>query len=504
MSTDERRDVRLGGRALGVTAAALREAIRAGQVGAWRWDVKSDVLAWSRNMEAIHRLNEGAFDGTFRTFAENLHPEDRQRVLKAVREALVEGERFTVQYRLPPAPLGGTRWLEARGLVIRNAAGEPLSMTGVCQEITPYKEAEAELALRARQQEAMAQLGEQALAGASLDAIFTAAAKQVCRHVEADYAEILELSADRNALTLRAGQGWLEDETGATVATSAADTQIGAALRSSRPVVVSDYSTEERFSQPERLQRHGVQSGASITIPGTEGNPFGVIAVYCQRIRCISETDLRFLQSVANVLGSAIRSAQDQERKELLIGELRHRVGNLFSLVQALHRQTGQNAADAHDLEMKFGSRLASLASAHAMILDGGWQKTSLRALLETTLAPYIERVTYTGSDVRLPADAAFSFSMALHELATNANKYGALSNAKGRLEIDCRSEPDALGEKLVLVWNEHDGPPPAGSETEGFGSKLISQVVERQLGGRVTRVVQPDGLKFTIKFPIG
>ena len=254
----------------------------------------------------------------------------------------------------------------------------------------------------------------------------------------------------------------------------------------------------------ERLAAHDAQSGASVMIVGAQGTPFGVLAVYCKQVRCISATDIRFLQSVANVLGSAIRAAQDDERKELLIGELRHRVGNLFSLVQALHRQTGQNAADAHDLEMKFGSRLASLASAHAMILDGGWQKTSLRSLLETTLAPYIERVTFTGTDVRLPADAAFSFSMALHELATNANKYGALSNAHGRLAIDCRAVPDALGEKLVLVWNEHDGPPPAGSETEGFGSKLISQVVERQLGGLVTRVVEPDGLKFTIEFPVG
>jgi two-component sensor histidine kinase len=246
-----------------------------------------------------------------------------------------------------------------------------------------------------------------------------------------------------------------------------------------------------------------VQSGATVMIAGTEGNPFGILAVYCKRVRCTSPTDVRFLQSIANVLSSATRSAQDDERKELLIGELRHRVGNLFSLVQALHRQTGQNAEDARDLEMKFGSRLASLASAHSMILDGGWQKTSLRSLLETTLAPYIERVSFTGTDVRMPADAAFSFSMALHEMATNANKYGALSNEKGRLAIDCRAVPDALGQKLVLVWDEHDGPPPAGSESEGFGSKLISQVVERQLGGVVTRVVEPDGLKFTIEFPI-
>jgi two-component sensor histidine kinase len=227
--------------------------------------------------------------------------------------------------------------------------------------------------------------------------------------------------------------------------------------------------------------------------------------VYCKRIRCISATDVRFLQSVANVLGSAIRVAQDQERKELLIGELRHRVGNLFSLVQALHRQTGQSAEDAHDREMKFGARLAALAGAHALILEGGWQKASLRALLQTTLAPYIERVSFTGPDVHLPADAAFSFAMALHELATNANKYGALSDPAGRLLIESNSVPDALGRKLVLVWKECDGPPPPEVvESEGFGSRLIAQVVERQLNGKVTRATEPDGLRITIEFPIG
>jgi two-component sensor histidine kinase len=234
-----------------------------------------------------------------------------------------------------------------------------------------------------------------------------------------------------------------------------------------------------------------------------DGAPFGVLAVYCERIRCISETDIRFLQSVANILGSAIRAAHDQQRKELLIGELRHRVGNLFSLVQALHRQTGQNAADAHDLELKFGARLAALASAHALILDGGWHRTPLQNLLETALSPFIERVELVGCDIRIPAEAAFSFSMALHELTTNAAKYGALSTPHGRLRLEAKAVPDALGEKLVLVWNESDGPPPPEARNEGFGSRLIAQVVKRQLGGRVRREVESDGLRFTIEFPI-
>jgi PAS domain S-box-containing protein len=485
--------------------AVLRDGAHAGEVGVWRWDIDTNRLTWSGNMEAIHRLPAGSFNGTFEFFSENIHPEDRENVLAAVRKAVAEGDRYTVQYRLPPGPLGAIHWLEARGRVIRDAKGRPLRMLGICQGITSHKSTEAELALRARQQEAVAQLGERALSGATLEEIFSEAAAMAVKLAEADMSEILELSQDRESLVLRSGYGWQDEVVGQSAATSGPDTMIGVTLRSKKPVVVFDFSAEERFPRPERLTAHDVQSGASVTIPGSEGTPFGALAIYCRRIRCISDTDVRFLQSVANVLGSAIRASQDQERKELLIGELRHRVGNLFSLVQALHRQTGQSAQDAQDLEMKFGARLAALASAHSLILEGGWQKTSLRSLLETTLAPYRERVAFNGVDVRLPAEAAFSFSMALHELATNANKYGALSNADGRLLIETRMEPDALGRKAVMVWKECDGPPPPETFTsEGFGSRLISQVVERQLNGQVERSVEPDGLRITMEFPVG
>lgn len=504
MAGDDRKTARRG-KAEPASLPVLRDGVHAGEVGVWRWDVAAHRLTWSGNMEAIHRLPAGSFDGTFEFFAANIHPDDRERVLATVQKALADEQRYTVQYRLPAAPLGPVHWLEARGRIIRDRAGKPIRMLGVCQGITAHKNNEAELALRARQQEAVAQLGEGALSGTSLDEIFSEAARMVTELAEADYAEILELSQDRETLSLRAGHGWRDEVAGQSAATSEADTQVGLTLRSKKPVVVTDFATEERFTRSGRLEAHDVQSGASVTIAGSEGNPFGVLAVYCKHIRCISGTDVRFLQSVANVLSSAIRAGQDQERKELLIGELRHRVGNLFSLVQALHRQTGQSAHDAQELEMKFGSRLAALASAHALILEGGWQKASLRALLETTLAPYRERVDFRGTDVRLPADAAFSFSMALHELATNANKYGALSNADGRLLIETGSEPDALGRKAVIVWKECDGPPPAEVvENEGFGSRLIAQVVERQLSGQVTRTVERDGLRITMEFPVG
>jgi PAS domain S-box-containing protein len=493
----------LGGGKHFYSAAELADGLEAGEVGVWHWNVLSGKLTWSHNLEAIHGLPSGAFDGTFEAFVADIHPEDRQRVMEEIRGALESSDTYRVQYRLPQNLAGQIRWLEARGRVRRDSAGKPVAMTGICEDITVHKQAETELGLRARQVEALVELGEHALTGADLEQVFEETVKLTADLLTADFAEILELSQDRETLTVRAAYGWHSDVIGRVKTTSGPETQIGHALRSSAPVVFSDIRAETRFSLSELAAEEGVLSGASIALGGNDGMPFGVLAAYCHRVRCVSPTDVRFLQSVANLLGHAIRAKRDHERKELLIGELRHRVGNLFSLVQALHRQTGQSATDARDLEMKFGARLAALASAHTLILESGWQRTSLRGLLETTLAPYLERVDFAGGDVQVPAESAFSFSMALHEMATNANKYGALSNPEGRLRVDIRSVADPLGRRLVLDWKECDGPPPTDSHKEGFGSRLISQVVERQLGGQVTRTVEPNGLRFTIEFPI-
>jgi PAS domain S-box-containing protein len=491
------------------SAAELAEALEAGAVGVWRWEVASGRLTWSHNLEAIHGLPPGAFDGTFEAFARDIHPDDRERVLQEIGASLKSSDSYRVLYRLPADDAGATRWLEARGVVIRDERGEPVTMTGVCHDVSAYKEAEAELALRARQHEAVAALGEKALSGGGLDDVLREAARLATELLTADFAEILEFSQDRGGLTERAGCGWTLDPDGNADANSASaarasgpETLTAFTAGRNAPVVFTDIAEETRFVLSDRAAAHGVASGAAVAIGGPNGRPFGVFAVYCVRRRCIGPTDLRFLQSVANVLGSAVRAAQDDERKELLIGELRHRVGNLFSLVQALHRQTGQSAVDARDLEMKFGARLAALAGAHTLILDAGWQRASLRSLLGATLAPYSDRVEFAGDDVHLSADAAFSFSMALHEMATNANKYGSLSAERGRLRIETGTVSDERGRRIVLEWKECDGPPPPDATTEGFGSKLIAQVVERQLGGHVTRRVESDGLRFTIEIP--
>ena len=136
---------------------------------------------------------------------------------------------------------------------------------------------------------------------------------------------------------------------------------------------------------------------------------------------------------------------------------------------------------------------MLALANAHRLITEGGWRSTSIADLLRVLLAPYLERVTLTGPEVYLEPDPSFALSSAVHELATNASKYGSLSVAAGRLEVNWTVNRTERGLALELHWSERGGPAPRRARKAGFGSRLIEMVIQRQLNGDVERTLRPE-----------
>jgi two-component sensor histidine kinase len=182
---------------------------------------------------------------------------------------------------------------------------------------------------------------------------------------------------------------------------------------------------------------------------------------------------------------------------------LRHRSGNLFAQLLALFSQTVRTSRSVADLATKYEARVLALANAHRLITEGGWRSTSLKELLRVLLAPFIDRVTIEGPDVFLEPDPSFALSSALHELATNASKYGSLSDAAGRLEVSWNVERGAQGMRLDLTWKERGGPSPRRGRRVGFGSRLIAMVIERQLNGEVHRTFGPQGMEARLVVPL-
>src|SRR5579872_4705187 len=137
-------------------------ALEAGRVGVWSWDIASNTVMWSSNVEAIHGLPPGAFDGTYAFFERDIHEDDRVRVRETLDAALRTGERYWVRYRVVPRDKREECWIEATGTMICEN-GKPVRMVGICHDVTERIRLQEELRSRAKQQEALAQLGERAL-----------------------------------------------------------------------------------------------------------------------------------------------------------------------------------------------------------------------------------------------------------------------------------------------------------------------------------------------------
>lgn len=204
---------------------------------------------------------------------------------------------------------------------LENPDGETI-LAGIGRDLTKRKERERQLAVRARQQQAVADLGQLALDTDDLDELMRETSRKVSDVLDAEYCKVLDLDDENDELLLRQGIGWRDGFVGeATVSASEADSQAAHTLANDHPVVVEDLETEARFSGPELLTDHGVTSGIS-TIIGAVDKPWGILGTHDTRPRTYTEEDVNFVQSVANILAEAIERYRYHQELEQLISDL--------------------------------------------------------------------------------------------------------------------------------------------------------------------------------------
>lgn len=200
----------------------------------------------------------------------------------------------------------------------------------------------------------------------------------------------------------------------------------------------------------------------------------------------------------ASKIAHDISARKDAERlQSVLVGELNHRVKNLFATVLAISRQTlGHGQIDAADVR-SFEARLSSMARAHDLLTHGTWEQAELRAIVEQSISPYSpDRFAVTGPSIQVPPRAVVSICLALHELATNAAKYGALAVDQGRVSIAWTVQTGTGSPaRLVLRWEETGGPPVTPPTHRGFGSRLIENLLAAELNGTVKITYDPKGV---------
>jgi PAS domain S-box-containing protein len=232
----------------------------------------------------------------------------------------------------------------------------------------------------------------------------------------------------------------------------------------------------------------------------TIGKEDRVVRWVAAKGRGVFDADGRCIRLLGVAIDISARK-RDELHQRLLVNELNHRVKNTLAVVQGLAQQSFKGPGVPAAARQAFEGRLAALSAAHNVLTRANWEAASIERIIADAVAPYRRDGAFVieGPAVALSPKTAVSLALAIHELATNAVKYGALSVAAGRVEIRWRLEDG----RLRLLWRESGGPAVEPPPKRGFGSRMIERGLAAELGGEVTIEFRPEGVRCTVDAPL-
>jgi two-component sensor histidine kinase len=292
----------------------------------------------------------------------------------------------------------------------------------------------------------------------------------------------------------------------------------GTAAATGNPVIVSDIATDPLWADFRELALgHQLRACWSMPIHAADGRILGTFANYYREPKKPSERDLETIAMVTRTTAIAIeRSINEKAReraeaqRELLLRELNHRVKNVFTLVDSLLRMSARSATSVEAFSTAVRGRLGALSKAHELVQPGlsaaeisEPSAVPLKRVIADILAPYVqadsEKFMLAGpEDVQISPQSITGIALILHELATNAAKYGALGHAEGKLLVSW-----TVSDVLQLEWSERGCPAHAAPSSTGFGGTLVKRTVEGQFKGTIEYRWKPHGLDIEIRLPM-
>ena len=362
-----------------------------------------------------------------------------------------------------------------------------------------------------RQVSTLSEFGKRALRSDDIDGLLQEATRLVSEAIDVDLVKVLELLSGGQDLLVRAGVNWNPGVVGHATIPAHEGSPAGHALHTNQPVITEDTEREVRFEIPTLLAEHGVRSTVNVVIRGDEG-PFGVLEVDSRQLRKFEQDDIDFLQNYANLLASAIDRVRIQRelaeralRQEILGHELQHRINNMLTTIHAIARRTRAKSQSLEEFAKAFDDRLAAIARTHALLSRTPTSNIDVREVLSQELSAHGaiegENLSQRGPEISIPAKQAEVLSMAVHELATNAVKHGALSVENGRIEISWDAHVHGNGKELRLRWQERGRPIAHEPVRRGFGSEFLEKSVPHMLHGQFKRTFRSDGVECTLSF---
>jgi len=282
----------------------------------------------------------------------------------------------------------------------------------------------------------------------------------------------------------------------------------GTAAYRKEPVYVTDIMSDPLWANYRGLaQAHGLRACWSTPILSKAATVLGTFALYHREPRTPQPHETEIVELAARIATIAIETQQSREHHQLLLEELTHRVKNLFTVVLSIASTTLRNRTDESSYRA-FENRVIALSKTQNLLTQSHWSSVDTRELVnEIAVAPFADkqnRFQLQGPALRIPARLTLPFALSLHELCTNAAKYGALTNDRGRVLVEWGyAAADAMPRKFFMRWSESDGPPVTQPAAQGFGSRMIKNAFAADLGADATIDYKPTGLVCEIVLPL-
>ena len=447
------------------TAARVTAAQEAGHIGTFDIDLDTDEAAISSETCRIFGLPVATSYPASVLTDQIIQTPERLVETNAARHAGTAPAETT--YKIRRADNGAIRWIWRGGRFVTDKNGKPLRFFGSLKDITERKVGELRLG-------ALTLLGDMFRKTGEIGEMVSAATIILGENLDAY--RVGYAMADTVSQTFSVEPDWT-----ARNARSLAGTHDCAGLENTlerlsagAPVVIDNVAIASWLKSDTKIYEE-IGAKAQIIIPLIErGMLVGILFVHDNRVRAWSSDELDFVLEVADRVYAAAAKVRAEEDQALLNEELSHRLKNTLALVQAIVTQTLQKSVDPTVLK-SFTDRIFALSAAHDILLQKSWVSARIFDVIRDTLILQFPatRFSMIGPNLNLAPQAALSLSLLMHELATNAVKYGAISKPGGVVTIEWKVDPASASE-FMLEWKERGGPPATEPQQSGFGSRLI------------------------------
>jgi PAS domain S-box-containing protein len=377
------------------------------------------------------------------------------------------------------------------------------SILATVVDITARKVAEAHIAADLRGMTLLNQLTNRLVReGGDFDRNLNAVVDTAIAVTGADKGNLQLLDPTTRVLTIAAQRGFEDSFLNFFASVRDDASACAAAMRSGERVVVEDVRESEIFNgqaSKDVLIEAGVCAVTSTPLVAITGNLLGIISTHFVTPHRPSERELHLTDLLARQTADYLERKRTDEIEATLVREIQHRSNNLLAVIQTIATRSFSGNHTLEEAKETFERRLHALARANRELTNSNWSGANLSELVRLELQPYAERTMVDGMDVILSPQHAQNLSLTLHELATNAAKYGALSNGSGKVGVSWMITRQSNNNRLEFKWQERGGPPVIVPTRQGFGTALLKGTFP---DARIDYAV--EGLSCEIYIPLG